>query len=66
MKKNSTIKIQEAKEIALKEQIEKEKRFEEENRRLKEWEKKFDEEQKKKEEELIRKFYNDASDPKNI
>ena len=38
--------------------------FEEEERRLKEWEKKFDLEQKKKEEELIKKFYSDNSSNK--
>ncbi len=54
-----------AKLVVLKEQIEKEKRLEEENRRLKEWETKFDEEQKKKEEELIRKFYSDNSETKS-
>ena len=39
------------------EKISEEKRIEEENRRIKEWEQKFDEEQQKKEEELIRRFY---------
>ena len=38
------------------------KRIEEENMRIKEWEKKFDEEQRKKEDELIKKFYNQETD----
>ena len=43
----------------------KEKRIDEVNRMLKEWEQKFDEEQKKKEEELIRKFYGNTTDLKS-
>ena len=41
----------------MQEKIAEEKRIEEENKRIKEWEQKFDQEQKKKEEELIRRFY---------
>ena len=54
-------KIDEEKEIALKQKAEEEQRIKQENQRIKEWEKKFDLEQKKKEEELIRKFYSDQS-----
>ena len=38
------------------------KRIDDENRRIKEWERKFDEEQKKKEDELIKKFYSAKED----
>ena len=43
-------------------EIDEEKRIDDENRRIKEWEKKFDEEQKKKEDELIKKFYSDKEE----
>ena len=55
------LRIQEEKEIALKQRSEEEERIREENRRIKEWEDKFDIDQKKKEEELIKKFYSDHS-----
>ena len=61
--------IEEENQIALREEIENQKRIEEENRRIKEWEKKFDEEQRKKEDELIKRFYSQdteiQSDQKN-
>ena len=57
--------LQEAKEIALKQQEEETLRIKEENRRMKEWEEKFDREQKIKEEKLIQKFYTDHSVEKN-
>ena len=41
----------------MREKIAEEKRIEEENRRIKEWEQKFDEQQQKKEDELIKRFY---------
>ncbi len=53
--------IEEEREIALKQKAEEEERIREENRRIKEWEDKFDQEQKKKEEALIQKFYSDQS-----
>ena len=58
-------KIEEEKEIALKQKEEEEKRIVEENRRIKEWEEKFDREQKIKEDELIKKFYSDRSTIEN-
>ena len=52
-------KIEEEKQLALKQKAEEEERIREENKRIREWEDKFDQEQKMKEEELIKKFYND-------
>ena len=39
--------------------IDEEKRINDENERIKEWERNFDEEQEKKEEELLEKFNNE-------
>ena len=47
----------------MREKDEEEERIKEENNRIKEWEDKFDQEQRTREEELIKKFYNDHSEP---